>query len=53
MQSVYYVGLDVHKKTISYCVKYASGRIHLEDQDLATTKRVVVRPQRQNVLAVG
>jgi len=24
MQSMYYVGLDVHKKTISYCVKDAS-----------------------------
>ncbi len=21
MQSMYYIGLDVHKKTISYCVK--------------------------------
>ena len=25
---MYYVGLDVHKKTISYCVKDASGQIH-------------------------
>lgn len=30
MQSMCYVGLDVHKKTISYCVKDGSGRIHLE-----------------------
>jgi hypothetical protein len=30
MQSMYYVGLDVHKKTISYCVKDVSGLIHLE-----------------------
>ena len=22
---MYYIGLDVHKKTISYCVKEASG----------------------------
>jgi transposase len=27
MQSMYYVGLDVHKKTISYCVKDVSGTI--------------------------
>ena len=27
MQSMYYVGLDVHKKTISYCVKDASGNL--------------------------
>jgi hypothetical protein len=25
MESMYYIGLDVHKKTISYCVKDASG----------------------------
>ena len=23
---MYYIGLDVHKKTISYCVKDASGQ---------------------------
>jgi transposase len=33
---MYYVGLDVHKKTISYCVKDASGRIHLEGKIGAT-----------------
>ena len=27
---MYYVGLDIHKKTISYCVKDASGRVHQE-----------------------
>ena len=26
---MYYIGLDVHKKTISYCVKDVSGRIQL------------------------
>src|SRR5512144_1879711 len=25
---MYYIGLDVHKKTISYCVKDASGQVH-------------------------
>jgi transposase len=30
MQSMYYIGLDVHKKKISYCVKDGSGRIHGE-----------------------
>jgi hypothetical protein len=25
MQSFYYVGLDVHKKTVSYAVKTAAG----------------------------
>src|ERR1700681_4848869 len=27
---MYYVGLDVHKKTISYCIKDASGQVHRE-----------------------
>ena len=27
---MYYIGLDVHKKTISYCVKDASGRMQQE-----------------------
>jgi transposase len=30
MQSIYYIGLEVHKKTISYCVKDGSCRIQLE-----------------------
>jgi transposase len=30
MQPMYYIGLDVHKRTISYCVKDGSGGIHAE-----------------------
>src|SRR5258705_8073497 len=30
MENMYYIGLDVHKKTISYCVKDGSGRIYAE-----------------------
>jgi transposase len=30
METMYYSGLDVHKRTISYCVKDRSGRIHAE-----------------------
>jgi hypothetical protein len=30
METMYYIGLDVHKKTISYCVKDGSGRIYAE-----------------------
>jgi transposase len=33
---MYYVGLDVHKKTISYCVKDASGRVQQEGKIGAT-----------------
>jgi hypothetical protein len=30
MEQMRYIGLDVHKKKISYCAKEASGRVHLE-----------------------
>src|SRR6202030_715956 len=33
---MYYIGLDVHKKTISYCVKDASGQVHREGRIGAT-----------------
>src|SRR6266566_3972107 len=33
---MYYIGLDVHKKTISYCVKDVSGQVHQEGQIGAT-----------------
>jgi transposase len=33
---MYYIGLDVHKKTISYCAKDASGKIHLQGTINAT-----------------
>lgn len=30
MQSMYYIGLDVHKRTISYCVKDVAGNVQSE-----------------------
>ena len=30
MQPMYYIGLDVHKKKISYCVKDGGGKVHAE-----------------------
>jgi transposase len=36
MRDMYYIGLDVHKKTISYCVKDASGEIYREGKIGAT-----------------
>jgi hypothetical protein len=30
MQPMYYIGLDVHKRKISYCVKDSSGKIYAE-----------------------
>jgi hypothetical protein len=31
---MYYIGLDVHKKTISYCVKDAAGCVHREGKPM-------------------
>ena len=36
MQPMYYIGLDVHKRKISYCVKDSSGKIHTEGSIAAT-----------------
>jgi len=36
MQPMYYIGLDVHKRKISYCVKDGGGRIHAEGSLSAT-----------------
>src|SRR5579872_746220 len=36
MQPMYYIGLDVHKRKISYCVKDGGGRIHAEGSISAT-----------------
>src|SRR5437868_14480412 len=37
---MYYIGLDVHKKTISYCVKDASGQVHQEGQIEVTRRKL-------------
>ena len=36
MQGMYYIGLDVHKRTISYCVKDVIGKIFCEGKIPAT-----------------
>jgi transposase len=33
---MYYIGLDVHKRKISYCVKDSSGKGHTEGSIAAT-----------------
>jgi hypothetical protein len=37
---MYYIGLDVHKKTISYCVRDASGQVHQEGEIGATRREL-------------
>jgi len=36
MQTMCYIGLDVHKRTINYCLKDGSGTIHAEGTIRAT-----------------
>jgi transposase len=38
MTTMYYIGLDVHKRTISYCVKDAAGHVHQEGK-IGSTRR--------------
>jgi hypothetical protein len=38
--TMYYIGLDVHKRTISYCVKDAAGRVHMEGKVGATRREL-------------
>jgi len=35
-ETMYYIGLDVHKRTISYCVKDAAGHVHQEGKIRST-----------------
>ena len=35
---MYYIGLGIHKKTISYCIKDASGQVHRQGKVGATRK---------------
>ena len=36
MEPMYYIGLDVHKRKISYCVKDGSGKVQSEGSIAAT-----------------
>jgi hypothetical protein len=36
METMYYIGLNVHQRTISYCVKDMSGRVYAEGSVPAT-----------------
>jgi len=36
MEPMYYIGLDVHKRKISYCVKDGGGNVYAKGSLLAT-----------------
>jgi transposase len=42
MNAIHYIGFDVHKKTISYCVKSAAGEI-IEESTLSARREVLRR----------
>jgi len=44
MESMHYIGLDVHKKTIGYCVKDASGQVLQEGKIGATRDELASLP---------
>jgi transposase len=41
MNVVHYIGLDVHRKTISYCIKTAAGQVVKEG--IVAAERSVLR----------
>ena len=41
METVYYIGLDVHKKIIAYCIKDANGKT--VRQDVVAAERIALR----------
>ena len=53
MKAYYYVGLDVHKKTISYCVKKSDGTVVKEGALRATRRAVLSWAQSMKVPWVG
>ena len=40
MESMHYVGLDIHKKIIAFCIKTASGRI-IKRGTISATRQAV------------
>lgn len=42
MTNLYYIGLDIHKKTISYCVKRVDGKI-MEQGKLAADRKTLLK----------
>ena len=50
MEPMYYIGLDVHKRKISYCVKDCGGKLHSEGSIPATRPLI---PKEKDVGATG
>jgi len=44
---MYYIGLDVHKRTISYCVKDTAGHVHQEGKERSGPPGASWTPERE------
>ena len=53
MQNMYYIELDVHKRTISYCVKDGGGKIHAEGRKPTERRSAGSRGSRRYVSRLG
>jgi len=42
MERLYYIGLDIHKKTISYCIKQVDGKI-MQQGKLAAERKTLLQ----------
>ena len=48
MEPMYYIGLDVHKRKISYCVKDSGGKIYRTSQNIAAKRHVSIQSELLN-----
>ena len=53
MDSLYYLGLDVHKKAISYCLKQSDGQIVREGDRIEIYRPLQVDPKQARRLRAG
>jgi hypothetical protein len=53
MENMYYIGLDVHKRTISYCLKDASGRVFAEGSASCASARAAYWQFAGNMNRIG
>ena len=45
METYHYVGLDVHKKMIAYCIKAQDGRVLRQEVELPILGRLTLRDE--------
>ena len=53
MERLYYIGLDIHKKTISYCIKKVDGTVVQQGKIAAETQGTAQMDGRSARTLVG